>query len=397
MAKPLEGVVVLDMTRVLAGPYATMMLADLGARVIKVERPGVGDDSRIFGPFKNDKSAYYVSLNREKESIAVDLKKPEGVELIKRFVKKADVICENFRPGTMEKLGLGYDVLKEINPKIIYAATSGYGHTGPWSKKPCYDMVAQAAGGIMSITGQPDGTPTRVGASIGDILSGIFTCNGITAALYRREVTGEGTKIDVSMVDCQVAILENALVRYQIEGVVPKPLGARHGTIVPFQAFKTKDSWIIIPVGNEKMWKNLCIAVKREDLTEDEKFYCNKVRVENKDELIPIFEEIFLTDTTENWIKVLEANNFPCTPICNVADVMSNPQLLAREMFVKTEYPEIGEITVAGNPIKMSCFEETGVRGPAPTIGQHTDAVLTEVLGYSEEEVKKLREAEAIV
>jgi CoA:oxalate CoA-transferase len=397
MGKPLDGVVVLDMTRVLAGPYCTMMLADMGARVIKVERPGVGDDSRIFGPFKNEQSAYYVSLNREKESIAVDLKSEEGKELIKRFVKKADVICENFRPGTMEKLGLGYDVLKEINPKIIYAATSGFGHTGPWSKKPCYDMIAQATGGVMSITGLPDGAPVRVGASIGDILSGIFTANGVTAALYNREITGEGVKIDVSMVDCQVAILENALVRYQIEGQPPKPLGTRHGTIVPFQAMKTKDTWIICPVGNEKMWQNLCKGLGREDLADHEKFHCNKVRVENKEELLPILEEIFLTKTTDEWIEILEAVSFPCAPISNVADVMNNPQLIDREMFVKTEYPGIGEITVAGNPIKMSSFEECGHRKPAPTIGRDTDDVLKEILEYTDEEIKELKEKGAIV
>ncbi len=257
MPKPLEQLKVLDLTRVLAGPYCTMLLRELGAEIIKVEMPETGDDARHYGPFKANKSVYFLSINRGKESISINLKTEQGKQIIRELVQKIDVLVENFRPGTMEKLGLGYDLLKEINPRLIYAASSGFGHTGPEAKKPAYDMLVQAMGGMISITGWPDSPPTRVGMSIGDITASLFTAIGICSALYQRERTGEGQKIDIGMLDCQVAILENAIVRYQVDGVPPQPLGNRHPTITPFQAFKAKDDYIIIPVGNNNLWQIL--------------------------------------------------------------------------------------------------------------------------------------------
>jgi len=255
MSKPLENIKVLDLTRVLAGPFCTMILNDLGAYVLKVELPGTGDDARAFGPFKNEQSLYFVSINRGKDSISLNLKSEKGKNILKELVKKFDIIIENYRPGTMEKLGLGYDELKKINPKIIYAASSGFGHTGPDSQKPAYDILAQAMGGVMSITGWPDSQPTRVGMSLGDITASLYTAIGINAALYQRMITGEGQKIDVSMLDCQVSILENALARFQVDGKSPEPIGNRHPTITPFQAFKAKDNYFVIAIGNDSLWE----------------------------------------------------------------------------------------------------------------------------------------------
>ena len=255
MGKPFEGIKVLDLTRALAGPFCTLILSDLGAEVIKVEIPKFGDDARQYGPFKNDQGLYFLSLNRAKKSITLNLKAEEGKIILKDLVKDFDILVENYRPGTMEKLGIGYDVLKEINPRLIYAASSGFGHTGPDSHKPAYDLLAQARGGIMSITGWPETPPTRVGMSTGDITAGMFTAIGINAALYHREKTGKGQKIDVAMLDSQVAILENAMARYQVEGISPTPLGNRHPTVSPFQAFMAKDDYFVLPIGNDSLWR----------------------------------------------------------------------------------------------------------------------------------------------
>ncbi|MDD2717585.1 MAG: CaiB/BaiF CoA-transferase family protein [Candidatus Wallbacteria bacterium] len=394
--KPLENILVLDLTRVLAGPYCTMLLSDLGARVIKVEQPGCGDDSRHFGPFKNDRSGYFLSINRGKESIAVNLKKPEGQEIIRRFAKIADVLVENFRPGAMEKLGLGYVDLKKLNPGLIYAASSGFGHTGPWAKKPAYDMIVQAMGGIMSITGWPDGPPTRVGASIGDITAALFTAIGINAALYQRALTGEGQKIDVAMLDCQLAILENALVRYSMTGTSPGPLGARHPTITPFQAFKTMDSWVIVAIGNDKLWEHFCQSLNLNDLLSDPRFSTNKDRCDRYEELAPLLDRVFIRKTTAEWEEMLNRIEIPCTRINQIEQVMQNPQLKARNMFMNVEDPVMGELTISGNPIKMSSFKDELETLPAPELGEHNESVLTDLLGYTKDEIDNLRETGVI-
>jgi len=389
--KPLENITVLDMSRVLAGPYCTMILRELGARVIKVEHPKTGDDSRCYGPFKNEKSVYFLSINREKESITVDLKKPEGIEIIKKLAKKSDVLVENFRPGTMEKLGLGFDTLKELNPKLIFASLSGFGQTGPWAQKPAYDMIVQALGGIMSITGWPDSPPTRVGMSIGDIVVAIFASTGITSALYQRTITGKGQKIDVSMLDCQFAILENAFIRYLIEGVSPEPLGTRHPTITPFQAFKTKDSYLIVAIGNDKLWEIFCSALNLDKLKDSPKFKTNKLRCENYAELGPIMDKIFIGKTVIEWETLLNKHAIPNAKIAKMEDVAKNIQLIERNMFVEVDDPVIGKVKVAGNPIKMETLPDTSKRDKAPELGEHTQSILEEFLGYDYNEIAKFK------
>lgn len=393
--KALEGITVLDLTRVLAGPYATMVLADFGADVIKVEQPNVGDDSRAFGPFVGKESVYFMSLNRNKRSMTLNLKDPKAKETFKEMVKKADVVVENYRPGTMEKLGLGYDVLKEVNPKIIYAACSGFGHTGPDSKKPAYDVIVQGAGGIMSITGQEGGEPTRVGASVGDITAGLFTAIGIMTALYNRQVTGIGQKVDVSMLDCQVAILENAIARYTSSGIAPQPIGNRHPSITPFEAFKAKDAYVIIAVGNDRLWEKFCNLIDRPDLIADERFVSNPARTKNQKALKAILDTVFPTRTLDEWLEALEGAGIPCGPINTVDRVIKDRQVIARDMIVETDHPVAGKVKMAGVPIKMS--ETPGsVDAPAPILGQHTEEVLKNMLGYDDAKIKALRDEKAL-
>lgn len=388
--KSLENVVVLDLTRVLAGPYASMMFADFGANVIKIESPKGGDDSRAFGPFVGKESAYFMSLNRGKRSMTLNLKEARAKEIFKEMVKKADVVLENYRPGTMEKLGLGYDVLKEINPKIIYTACSGFGHTGPYSSKPAYDVIVQGMGGIMSITGQEGGEPTRVGASVGDVTAGLFAVIGTLTALYTREVTGIGQKVDVAMLDCQVAILENAIARYVTSGVAPQPIGNRHPSITPFEAFKAKDGYIIIAVGNDRLWSDFCNLINRPDLIQDERFVTNPKRTENQKALKAILDTVFPEKTVDEWIAALDNAGIPCGPINTIDRVMNNEQIIARDMIVETDHPTAGKVKMAGVPIKMSETPGT-IERPAPLLGQHTEEILSEVLGISSEEVARLK------
>lgn len=387
MPKPLEQITVLDLTRVLAGPFCTMVLSDLGAEVIKVEMPGKGDDSRHFGPFKNERSLYFLSLNRAKKSVSLNLKTEQGKRLCRDLIPRVDVLVENFRPGTMEKLGLGYEALQPLNPKLIYAASSGFGHTGPDSRRPAYDMLVQAMGGIISITGWPDAPPTRVGASIGDITASLFTAIGICSALYQRTLTGVGQKIDVAMLDCQVAILENALARYQVQGVPPQPLGNRHPTIAPFQAFKTRDEYLVIAIGNDALWRKFCKAIGREDLSEHEKFATNQQRTVHVNELVEILETITQTKTAAEWSAIFEQAQIPHSPINTIDKVMTHPQVLARNMIVEAEDAQAGAVKIAGNPIKMPSLDDPSTRPPAPEIGEHNREILQGWLGYSDDDL----------
>lgn len=397
MPKPLEGVRVLDLTRVLAGPFCTMMLLDLGAEVVKVEVPGVGDDSRAFGPFKNGQSLYFLNINRGKQSVALDLKSAEGKALLLELAKKSDVIVENFRPGTMEKLGLGWETLKAANPRLIYAAVSGFGHTGPDSGRPAYDILVQAMGGVMSITGWPDSPPTRVGLSMGDITAAIFGSSGVLAALYQREKTGLGQKVDVAMLDCQLAILENALVRYQVDGKAPAPLGTRHPTITPFQAFRAADAWFVVAVGNDALWKTFCAAVKRADLLADPRFATNGERTKHYEDLIPELERLFAAKAASEWLALLEAAGVPAAPVNSVDKVMMDRQLIARNMFVTVDDPAAGAVTIPGNPIKMESVPESPTRPRAPALGEHSDAVLKAVLGLDDGAIAELRAKGVVV
>lgn len=381
--KALEGLRVLDLSRVLAGPYCTMILADMGAEVIKIERPVQGDDSRAFAPFVGDESAYFMSLNRGKKSVVLDLKEDKDKEIFWTLVLKSDILVENFRPGTMEKLGIGYEEIKKRNPRLIYAAISGFGHSGPYSKKAAYDMLAQAMGGVMSITGEPGRPPVRVGTSVGDITAALFGTIGILMAVHVRSLTGFGQKVDVSMLDSQVAILENAIARYEVTGKIPQPIGTRHPSIAPFQAFPTKDYYVIIPCGNDSLWEKLCKTMMLDELINDPRFKTNKDRVENLDQLEPIISEVSKTKTTKEWVDILDRAGHPVGMINTVDKVVSDPQVLAREMIVELEHPIAGKMKVAGNPIKMS-LTPGSVEDPAPLLGQHTDEILKELLGWDD-------------
>jgi len=378
MNGPLKDLLVLDLTRVLVGPYCTMILSDLGARVIKVEAPEIGDDSRKFGPFVKDYSAYFMSLNRGKESIALNLKKEDDKKIFEKILAKADVLVENFKPGTLEKWGFGWKELCKKYPKLIYASASGFGQTGPLKELPAYDMVVQGMGGLMSVTGQPNSEPTRVGTSIGDITAGLFTAIGINAALYDRQKTGKGMYIDVSMLDCQIAILENAIARYLSKNEIPTPMGSRHPSIAPFEAFKTKDSYIIIAAGNDKLFESLCQTLNLNELINSSKFKSNSLRSENMDELKKILEDKLTYKTTNDWVKQFENLRIPCGPIYNIKEAVENPQVKARNMIVKAYHKVIGELKLAGNPIKMSSYKDENKRGDIPDLDEHRNKILKE-------------------
>jgi CoA:oxalate CoA-transferase len=372
---PFAGLIVLDLTRVLAGPFCTMMLAELGARVIKIEDPDGGDDSRQFEPFHEGRSAYFASLNRGKESIALDLKKDGDREVFWQLVRRADVLVENFRPGCMERLGLGYDKLREANPRLIYAAVSGFGHTGPWSRKPAYDLIVQALGGMMSVTGPPGAAPTKAGTSIGDITGGLFLLAGIAAALYRREKTGHGDLVDVAMLDGQIAVLESAVMRYAATGQVPGPMGNRHPSIAPFEPYDTADRPLVIAVGNDAMFAKLCQALGCSDLVADPRFATNRARVTHGEELKTALEVLLRTESAAHWMSVLEAAGVPCALIQNTAEAVNHPQTLARNMIVRT-----GSLQMAGNPIKLGSAVDTSTRRPAPELDADGDRIRQELI-----------------
>ena len=378
MDGPLKNLLVVDLTRVLVGPYCTMILSDLGARVIKVEAPETGDDSRKFGPFVEDYSAYFMSLNRGKESIALNLKNEDDKKIFNKILEKADILVENFKPGTLEKWGYGWkDVCKKF-PRLIYASASGFGQTGPLKELPAYDMVVQGMGGLMSVTGQPNSEPTRVGTSIGDITAGLFTAIGINAALYEREKKGKGMYLDVSMLDCQIAILENAIARYLSKNEIPSPLGSRHPSIAPFEAFKTKDSYIIIAAGNDKIFEKLCDILELKNLANEEKFKTNSSRSNNMDELKKIIEEKLKKYNTTEWIRKMEILKIPCGPINNIKQAVENPQIKSRNMIVNTFHKIIGDFKVAGNPIKMSAYKDPNKRGDIPDLDEHRGKIIKE-------------------
>ena len=378
MDGPLKNLLVVDLTRVLVGPYCTMILSDLGARVIKIEAPEIGDDSRGFGPFIDDYSAYFMSLNRGKESIALNLKNEDDKKVFEKILAKADILVENFKPGTLEKWGFGWNEVSKKYPKLIYASASGFGQTGPLKELPAYDMVVQGMGGLMSVTGHPNSEPTRVGTSIGDITAGLFTAIGINAALYDRQKTGKGTFIDVSMLDCQIAILENAIARYLSKNEIPEPMGSRHPSIAPFEAFKTKDSFLIIAAGNDKLFKSLCEVLEIPNIATDEMYKTNSLRSQNIDNLKLIIENKLQYKNTDEWIKVMENLKIPCGPIFNIKQAVENPQIKERNMIVKSFHKKIGEFKSAGNPIKMSTYKDEKTRGDIPDLDEHRDKILKE-------------------
>lgn len=378
IAGPLSGITVVDLTRVLAGPFCTLTLADLGARVIKVEHPDGGDSARALGPSLHGVSGYVLSVNRGKEGIALDLKCEEDIAIFHRLLARADVLVENYRPGVMEKLGLGWETLHARYPRLIYAATSGFGHTGPYARYAAYDLVAQAMGGLMSLTGHPGNPPTRVGSSIGDIVAGLYTTIGINAALVHRTATGQGMKVDVAMLDCQVAITENAIVRH-FAGETPGPLGARHPSAAPFDAFPTQDRFIIIAIGSDAGYRRLCAALGRQDLAVDPRFTTNALRLTNQQALKDELSTTLTTRPCAEWIATLRAAGSPCGPINTIADVVADPQVAARNMIVEVEDPQAGTVRLFGCPIKMSAFEDPPVRATAPALDGDRARILAEL------------------
>ena len=389
---PLTDLLVLDVTRVLAGPFAGMVLADLGAEVIKVERPGRGDDARAFGPFVQGVSAYFASVNRGKKSLTLDLKSPRGRELFLALAERADVVLENFRPGVMARLGLGHDTLRAPNPRLVYAACSGFGQTGPYAQRPAYDAVIQAMGGMMSITGEEGRGPVRVGASIADITAALCTVVGILGALHHRERAGEGQLVDVAMLDCQVGILENAIARYFASGEPPTRLGTRHPSITPFQAFDTADGQLVLALGNDALWAAFCRLVGRDELIDDPRFATNELRTRHHAALEPIVQEILGAHPTAWWLEAAGRAGIPCGPINSLADLAADPQVAARDMIETVDHPVAGPMRMAGVPIKFSATP-AAIRAPSPTLGQHTAEVLRARLGLDGRAVARLRAA----
>ena len=381
------------MSRVLAGPFCGMLLADMGADVIKLEVPGTGDDSREFPPFKDGLSLYYVNLNRGKRSITLNLKTLEGKRLFKELVRRCDVLIENFRPGTMERLGLNYDELKVVNPRLVYAAISGFGQTGPYRDRPGYDIIGQAMGGLLSITGWPDSPPTRSGTAIGDILSSLFCCIGILAALNICDRTGEGQMVDVSLVDSVFASLENTPQKYYIEGNLPGRIGNRYEFIYPYDTFRARDGWVVIGIANDAIWARFLEATGLRSLGEDPRYGINKLRVENHEPLRQALEEWTMTHDKEEIVRLLNDSRVPSCPIYDIREASEDPHISgAREMVVEVEQPGLGKVKLQGNPIKMSATKPAP-RGPAPELGGDTEEVLRDLLGLGPEEYKRLVES----
>jgi crotonobetainyl-CoA:carnitine CoA-transferase CaiB-like acyl-CoA transferase len=396
---PLDGITVLDLTRVLSGPYCTMLLGDMGARVIKVEQPGKGDDTRAWGPpflhpsaraggpDVNGESAYFLSINRNKESITLDFKQPEGRAVLDRLIEKSDVVVENFRPGTLTKLGLDYQSLAARHPRLIYCSISGFGHTGPRSKEPGYDAIMQAEGGLMSITGAADGAPYRLGVAIVDIVSGMFAAYGVAMALFARERTGRGQEVDLAMLDATVALLTYQAGNFFASGKVPARLGNRHPSIVPYETFAASDGEFVLAVGNDEQWRRFCAIA---ELPDDGRFATNRQRVTAYDDLRPFVADRLRSKPRQHWIDRLTAAGVPCGSVRDFEELFADPQLAAREMLAYVEHATIGRLKTLGVPVKLSTTPGL-VRTPPPTLGQHTDAVLKRDLGMRDDEIAALR------
>lgn len=377
---PLNGITIVDLTRVLAGPYCTMLLSELGARVIKVEEPGKGDDARAYGPFIQGRPCYFNSINRNKESIALDLRQDADREVFEAMLARADVLAENFRPGVMDKLGYGWEEVHRRFPRVVYASVSGYGQTGPEKHKPGYDMVMQGVSGLMSITGEAGGEPCRAGISIADVGSGVFTAVAINAALLHRERTGQSTRIDMAMFDCMLAMMETPISRYQMTGEVATRMGSMHPAIMPFEAFATQDSHITLACGNDKLFRQLCAAIHREDLAEHPDYATNVKRVEHRPALRAELEKEFRKATSAQWTARFEPLGIPVGPINDVAQALAHPQVAARNMLVETFDPVLGPLKVVGSPFKMSAFPDLPSRRLAPDLDQDRARLVDEFL-----------------
>jgi crotonobetainyl-CoA:carnitine CoA-transferase CaiB-like acyl-CoA transferase len=389
---PLDDITVLDLTRVLSGPYCTMLLADMGARVIKIEQPGKGDDTRAWGPpFLEGESAYFLSINRNKESVTVDFKHPEGRRLLEQLISKSDVVVENFRPGTLAKLGLDYKTLASRHPRLIYCSISGFGQTGPRAKEAGYDAVMQGEGGLMSITGDPAGPGFRLGVAIADVTSGMFAAYGVAMALFARERTGRGQEVDLAMLDTVAALLTYQAGNYFGSGKVPARLGNRHPSIVPYETFSASDGDFVLAVGNDDQWHRFCAVA---GLPEDPRFATNRQRVTNYDAVRPFIADRLRTQPRQHWIDRLNTAGVPCGSVRNLQELFADPQIQARQMVAEIDHATIGALRVLGVPVKLS-DTPGAVRTPPPRLGEHTDAVLHD-FGFSDDAIADLRRQEVI-
>ncbi len=396
MSGALQGFTVLDFTRVLSGPYCTMQLADMGARVIKVEQPGKGDDTRAWGPpFVHGESAYFLSINRNKESLTLDLKHPSAMRVLEPLLAKADVVVENFRPGTMTRLGLGYEQLATRFPRLVYCSISGFGQTGPRRQEPGYDAVVQAEGGLMSITGSAEGEPFRLGVAISDIVSGMFAAQGVAFALLARERTGRGQLVDIGMLDATAALLTYQAGIYFATGTTPGRMGNRHPTIVPYETFEAADGNFVVAVGNDEQWRRFCSVLGMDAIAADQRFATNRLRLANYDVLRPMLGERLRSRPRAEWVEGLKSAGVPCGSVRDVAEVLQDPQLDARGMIQQVEHAVAGAVRVTGVPIKLS-DTPGAVRTPPPTLGQHTQSILSLDAGLQPQEIEELRAAGAV-
>lgn len=389
MAASLEDIKVVDLTRTLAGPFCTMLLGDMGADVIKIEEPEKGDETRSWTPFWNGESTQFLSFNRNKRSLSLDLKMEEGIEIVSKLAAGADVMIESFRSGALDRMGLGYDAISRLNPRIVYCSVSGYGRTGPMADMPGYDLIIQAYSGLMHLTGEPDGLPQRVGFSLVDLFAGMMAFGSVVTALRHRDRTGEGQWVEASLLDGQVATLSYHATGYMGTGVEPHRMGSGHPSLVPYQSFPASDGFFILGCANQGLWERTCRAIERTDLLEDPRFFTNTDRVEHRGECVAILSEVFKSKSVEHWVKLISDAGIPCGPINRVSDVVSNPQVLARNMVADIPHPNVQDLRVPNSPLKLAATPPS-VRRPPPLLGQHNEEILSE-LGYSLEDVTRLR------
>ena len=388
---PLKGVRVIDLTRIIAGPYCSMILGDLGAEIIKIEQPKIGDESRAWGPpWVKEMSAYFIAINRNKKSLTLNLKHPQGIEIFKGLAKQADVVLENFRPGTMEEMGLGCDVLQGINPKLVYCDITGYGPDGPYRDKPGVDVIVSAIGGLMSITGQPEGEPVKVGVPLTDVLTGLYAFGAIASALLLREKTGKGQRISINLLAMQLATLINIGSNYLTDGIIPRRWGSAHPNIVPYEAHRAKDDYLIFGVVNERMWKSFCRLLGMEELQDDPRFSDNPRRIKNREALNEIIDRKMAEKTVEEWIPLFDQAGIPSGPINTFDRVFSDPQVSHLGLVKEVEHPHYGKVKMVGPPATFS-ESAVGIQSPPPMLGEHNREILTHLLGYSDEKVEDLR------
>jgi len=390
---PLNGIRVIDLTRIIAGPYCSMILGDLGAEIIKIEQPKIGDESRAWGPpwVGETVSAYFIAINRNKKSLTLNFKHPQALEIFKNLVKQADVVLENFRPGTMDELGIGYEALRSINPRLVYCDMTGYGTDGPYRDKPGVDVIVSAIGGLMSITGEPGGEPVKIGVPLIDVLTGLYSFGAIASALYLREQTGKGQRISLNLLAMQVATLINIGSNYLIGGIVPRRWGSAHPNITPYEAHRARDDYLIFGVVNERMWRSFCQLLGMEELQDDPRFTDNSQRLQNRQALMEIIDRKLAEKTVDEWIPLFDQAGIPCGPINNFDRVFSDPQVLHLGLVKEVEHPRYGKVKVVGPPATFSA-SPIGIQSPPPMLGEHNEEILTKLLGYTPEQVKALKD-----